>query len=471
MFDVQKGIITVKGPGFLKNRFRIIKCDIINPLSDTEAELIRNGAAVLERKSEKEITAENQNDSPVPDALYIFREKGTSELILKKYINQNNIEIIDRSDQLMLPPFYDIHFHWVQDDVRQMPKENLLNWLSDYVWPYESKFIDPEYSEIKCIQFARKLASAGTLGGACYCSIHSHTADHALKYFKGHFAAGNVLMTMNSPEYLIHTEENAVDSVRQNGEKYRGKYAVTPRFAPTVSPAVMKKCSEYAALNNSFIQTHLSETEEEIDFILSLFRKYRGFEKAGNYTEIYRQCGILGPKTIMGHCIHLSDSELAVLGETGTAAAHCPSSNAPVPELGLGSGLFDFRRAEKAAVKWALASDIGGGPYLSMFDVMRSFVHQNRERGIKEATYIKALYRATAAGAEIMGARESKGNILPGKSADFILIGRPDYTENETAESILNAVIEKNAQKRDKYIETVQSTFLGGIEIFKRKNS
>ena len=441
----------------MKNLFRIIKCSIINPRSDTEAEFIRNGAAVIKISGE-------QNR-------YIFADIGKSSDILKKYRSSNSVEIIDRPDQLMLPPFYDIHFHWVQDDVRQMPKENLLNWLSDYVWPYESKFSDPEYSASKCIKFARKLASAGTLGGLCYCSIHSHTADHALKYFKGNFSAGNVLMTMNSPDYLIQTEENAIDTVKHNTEKYRGKYAVTPRFAPTVSPDVMKKCAEYAALNNSFIQTHLSETEKEIDFVLSLFRKYKGFEKVGNYTEIYRKCGILGPKTIMGHCIHVSDGELAVLGETGTAAAHCPSSNAPVPELGLGSGLFDFRRVENAGVKWALASDMGGGPYLSMFDVMRSFVHQNRERDIREATYIKALYRATAAGAEIMGAGESKGNISPGKSADFILVKSPDYTENETAESILTAVVEKNAQTRDKYIETVQSTFLGGIEIFNRKHS
>ncbi len=132
----------------------------------------------------------------------------------------------------MLPPFYDIHFHWVQDDVREMPKENLLNWLQNYVWPYESKFSREEYSDFKCRQFAEKLTASGTLGGAVYCSIHSHTADHALKYFKGNFIAGNVLMTMNSPGYLSQTEDEAVNLVKIKSLQYGEKYAVTPRFAP-----------------------------------------------------------------------------------------------------------------------------------------------------------------------------------------------------------------------------------------------
>ncbi len=442
----------------MNNPIQIIRCDILNPVSDKSAELIRDGAAVIEL---------TETGSTKPG--YVFKETGSSEDIIKKYSSGSNTEIIDRSGKLLMPPFFDIHFHWVQDDVREMPKENLLNWLRDYVWPYESKFSDPEYSETKCAAFSEKLLSAGTLGGACYCSIHGHTVDHALKYFRGTFKVGNVLMTMNSPSYLTQDEADALDIVYEKSARYKEKYAVTPRFAPTTSPGVMKKCAGTAADNNSFIQSHLSETVNEINFVLSIYRDLEGFKDAGIYTEIYSRCGVLGPRTIMGHCIHVSDAELEILRETGTAIAHCPSSNAPVSEKGLGSGLFDFRKAEKAGVKWALGSDIGGGPYLSMFDVMRSFVHQNREKNIREASYTKALYRATAAGAEILGVGKSKGNIKKGKSADFILIDSPAYRENETAEDILRTVIEEKADKRDRYIDLVQSTFLDGREIFTRK--
>ena len=434
------------------NSIRIIKCSILNPVTDTKAELISKGAAVI-----------SETDSGC-----CFIEKGNLDSIIKKY-SSFNPEIINRADKLMLPPFYDIHFHWVQDDVREMPKEDLLNWLQSYVWPYESKFISEEYSDFKCRQFAEKLVSSGTLGGAVYCSIHSHTADHALKYFKGNFIAGNVLMTMNSPDYLIQTKEDAVNTVKIKSRQYGKKYALTPRFAPTVSPDVMKECSQYAAENKSFIQTHLSETINEIDFVLSNYKKFRNFENADSYTEIYKRCGILGPRTIMGHCIHLSDNEFEMLAETDTAAAHCPSSNAPVEELGLGSGLFDFRKADSKGIRWALASDIGGGPFLSMFDVMRSFVHQNNRAGIMTADYTNALYRSTLAGAEILGFGKTHGSIESGKSADFILIDSPQGVDRKTAEELLKTVIESRSQERKKYADIVKSVFLNGEEIFRRK--
>src|SRR5690606_28078951 len=105
-----------------------------------------------------------------------------------------------------------------------------------------------------------------------------------------------------------------------------------------------------------------------------------------------------------------------------TSVIHCPTSNAPIKERGLGSGLFDFKKTEKAKVRWALGSDIGGGPILSMFDVIRSFVDQNAKKKISGATYVKALYRSTLAGAEILGLGEKAGNLNLGKEANFIVV-------------------------------------------------
>lgn len=444
-----------------QKKYKIILCDLINPVSDNEAELIRNSAVVLKNNSEGD---------PGQDS-FAFFENGKAEYILNRYNSEKGTDILDRRDQLMLPAFFDIHFHWVQDDVRLMPKENLLLWLSEYVWPYEADFINSEYSRQEAVSFGKKLLAAGTLGGACYASIHGHTVDHALENFKGRFAAGNVLMTMNSPDYLTQTEEDAVRLVEEKSSEYRERYAATPRFALTTGPDVMKACSEIARKNNSFIQTHLSETEKEIEAVLSCYRKIDGFEDIKTYTEIYKRCGILSSATIMGHCIHLSDEEYELLSETGTSIAHCPTSNAPVKDSGLGSGLFDFRKAEKAGVKWALASDIGGGPFLSMFDVMRSFVIQNRERGIDDATYVKALYRSTAAGAEILGLNKICGSLDTGKAADFILIDSPAEKEKESAEEILKTAAESRADDRTQYLDLVQSTFFGGTELYLRKKN
>ena len=102
----------------------------------------------------------------------------------------------------------------------------------------------------------------------------------------------------------------------------------------------------------------------------------------------------------MGHGIHLSSSELSMLKKTKTAIAHCPTSNAPISKKGLGSGLFDLKTISKNKIRWALGSDIGAGPYLSMVDVMNSFVSQHKKQGL--ANYTRAFYRATLAGEEII---------------------------------------------------------------------
>jgi guanine deaminase len=430
--------------------YKIILCDFINPINDKKCELTLSGAIVLKRYTWG----------------YKIIEKGSESLIMQKYSSKKSLEVLDKMGQLALPGFFDMHFHWVQDDVRLMPKDNLLEWLSKYTWPYEAKFKDRKYSNNKAMLFSKELLAVGTLGGACYASIHGHTVDHALKYFLGDYTVGNVLMTMNSPEYLTQTEKNAVSLIEKKSEKFKRLYAMTPRFAPTTSPEVMKKGGVFARKNKSFIQTHLSETENEIDYVLSLYKEIPGFEDVKTYTEIYDRCKLLGPQTIMGHGIHLSDVELKVISKTKTKIAHCPTSNAPHREKGLGSGLFDFRKVEKKKIDWALASDIGGGPFLSMFDVMRSFVQQNGKKKIKEATFIKALYRATLKGAEILGKDKKVGNLDAGKEANLIFVDTPKLKDKDSVEEVLKKIVLSKKTKREQYDTLVNSTFYRGEVVF-----
>ncbi|MDD0853169.1 amidohydrolase family protein [Halobacteriovorax sp. GB3] len=434
--------------------YKIILCDYINPLSDKKCEFVKNGALVLKKYKDG----------------YKFVEKGLEKKILPKYASKKSIEVKDAIGQVAMPGFYDMHFHWVQDDVRLMPKDNLLDWLSNYTWPYEAKFKERKYSKEKSASFATELLACGTLGGAVYASIHPHTVDDALKNFVGDYIVGNVLMTMNSPEYLSQTKKNAISSVTKLASKYKEKYAMTPRFAITTHPDVMKESAKIARQNKSFIQTHLSETLNEIDFVKSIYKDIKGFEKVPTYTDIYKKSGVLGKKTIMGHGIYLSKEELKTLAKTQTAVAHCPTSNAPVKEKGLGSGLFDFKFTEKHGVRWALGSDIGGGPFLSMFDVMRSFVEQNEKKKVKGATYIKALYRATMSGAEIMGKEKKTGNLESGKFANFILVDAPKYQDKDKAEEVLKKIIAPMKKKRAEYDKLVNETYFLGQCVFSKND-
>lgn len=423
----------------------IVLTNILNPINDLRCDFHPEFALVLNKGK--------------------IVEFGESYKILKKYENKN-AKIIDRSKYICMPGFFDMHFHWVQDDVRLMPKDSLLTWLSKYTWPYEAKFKSVDYTKKKVVSFTKELIKAGTFGGACYASIHPHTVDYAMENFVGNFVVGNVLMTMNSPKYLTQTEASAIESVSKLSLKYKNSYAMTPRFAITTSPEVMEMGANIARKNKSFIQTHLSETKDEIDFVLSLYKKMPGFENVKSYTEIYQRSKILGPKTIMGHGIYLNENELKILAKTKTVVCHCPTSNAPVSELGLGSGLFDFRKIEKNKIRWALGSDIGGGPYLSMFDVMRSFVSQNQKKKIKEATLIKALYRATLMGATILGVDKQTGNFKKNKQANFIFVDMNNVKPHDNAEVVLKKIINSMKKDRKKLDHLVRESIYLGKTIY-----
>ena len=426
----------------LKNKpsFQFYIAAILNPKSDTVCDYFPEGMLV---------TKDGGKGPKVVEVLNL--KKG-----IKKYESKMSPEnTVAFRHSVLMPGFYDMHFHWVQDDVREMPKDSLLQWLELYTFPAETKFADLGYAKAKAKTFFDRLSRVGTLGGACYSSIHEHAVDAAMAEVKGDFVIGNVLMNMNSPKALTHANSDSLQMVKRLIKRYGRRYVFTPRFAITTSPEVMKKGSKLADLAKCFKQSHLSETPGEIEYVLELYRKMPGFEKVESYTDISQKTGMLGKRSLMGHGIHLSKKELKTLSKTGTTIIHCPTSNAPIEEKGLGSGLFDFKKTEKAKVRWALGSDIGGGPFLSMFDVMQSFVHQHTRQKVKGATYVKALYRATLAGAEVLGLAKSAGNLSPKKDVNFIVVPFSAGKMPKKAEVLLSELMDPVGEYRHQYDEMV----------------
>lgn len=422
---------------------------ILNPLSDTKCEYLPQGLLVVKKGKIKDV---------------LSFDKGQ-----KKYSSEmTHANTKDFGHSLIMPGFFDMHFHWVQDDVREMGKDSLMEWLEKYTFPTEAKYSNKDYSEKKAKGFFKKLSMNGTIGGAVYSSIHENALHAAMDHVKGEFVIGNVLMNMNSPKNLTQTNEESLSLTKKLIKKYGDRHCFTPRFAITTTPEVMKKGAKMADKAKCFKQTHLSETPAEIDFVLSIYKNLPGYEKVSSYTEIYEKSGMLGKRSLMGHGIHLSDKELKLLSKTQTSVIHCPTSNAPIKEKGLGSGLFDFKKTEKAKVRWALGSDIGGGPFLSMFDVMRSFVDQNKKKGVTGATFVKALHRSTLVGAEIMGLEKQAGNFKKNKDANFIVVPLKKNVSARNAEEALLKVIGQHKLARKNYGSLVSYTCYQGKFIYSK---
>ncbi|MBT3237037.1 MAG: amidohydrolase family protein [Bdellovibrionales bacterium] len=426
---------------------KVIRASLLNPVSDQQVDLLPDTLLVL---------------TPSADDTGDKIELMGNEEELASYLHpKSEYQIVDLRNYILIPGLIDLHFHWVQDAVRSAPKESLLEWLKNHTWPTEAKFADLDYSQLSAAKFSAELIKNGTMAGCCYSSIHDHTIDHIKNSFVGDFIVGTVIMTINSPDYLTQDPDEVIRVVTKRCQQLQAEYAVTPRFAPTVDPATLTAIGESAMKNGSFIQTHLAETKDEIDYVLSIFRQFPLFSDVNSYTDIYHRCKLLTPKTIMGHAIHLDESEWQLLAQTGTAIAHCPTSNAPLKELGLGSGLFNYQMADHYNIKWGLASDIGAGPHLSMFDVIRSFVEQNRRAGLNP-TYTQGLFRSTLASAEIMGQKDLLGSFAPGKWANWLMLSGPNLNSKLDGEGVLSSLIGNKQQSRSDFYQLIQGRYYRG---------
>ncbi|ULR45106.1 guanine deaminase [Rhizobium sp. K102] len=327
---------------------------------------------------------------------------------------------IDHRPHLILPGFIDMHLHFPQMQVIASYAANLLEWLNTYTFPEECRFVESAHAERIATHFYDELIRHGTTTAVAYCSVHKTSADaffaEAMKR-NMRMVGGKVMMDRNAPQGLLDTPEMGYDETRQVIADWHGKgrnhVAITPRFAITSTPAQMEATSALAReFPDLHIQTHLSENQDEIKFTCELY------PEAIDYTDIYARYGLLGPKSLFGHAIHLSEREADVMSETGSVAVHCPTSN-----LFLGSGLFPLKalaRREKA-VRIGVATDIGGGSSYSMLRTMDEAYKIQQLLG-ERLNPLESYYLMTRGNAEALSLADRIGTLDPGTDADLVVL-------------------------------------------------
>lgn len=343
----------------------------------------------------------------------------------KNHINQYpEAKLYDYSGKLLLPGFIDSHLHFPQTEMIASFGEQLLDWLTDYTFPVERKFADPQYASHIAKIFVRQLHRHGTTTGMVYSSVHKQAADALFQEAASHnmlLIAGKVCMDRNSPDWLQDTPQSAqqdsAELIQKWHNKGRLKYAITPRFAPTSSHEQLHALGELAQqYPDVFIQTHLSENHNEIAWVKELFPERK------NYLDVYDHYGLVRKGAVFGHGIHLEQSEWQRLQETQASIAFCPTSN-----LFLGSGLFDLAKAEQQEVPVMLATDVGGGTSFSMLKTMGEAYKICQLKG-NQMDPMHGLYLMTQGAALGLGLENSIGNLNPGTAADFVILD-PEFDE------------------------------------------
>ncbi|WP_347557176.1 guanine deaminase [Robbsia sp. KACC 23696] len=328
--------------------------------------------------------------------------------------------IHDWRGRIVMPGFIDTHLHFPQTEMIGSPAPGLLPWLEHYTFPTERAFEDSAHAQTIADVFIDELLRNGTTTAMVYCSVHPQSVDALFEVCAARdlrMIAGKVMMDRHCPPWLSDTAERGAQEsealIARWHNKQRLAYAITPRFAPTSTSAQLAVAGALAKqYPDTYIQSHVAENRDEVAWVKELFPTAR------SYLNVYDQVGLLRERAMYGHCIYLDDDDRARMAETGAAAAVCPTSN-----LFLGSGLFDFEKAQRSGMPITLATDVGGGTSFSMLATMNEAYKVARMGGYYlDAT--RMFYLSTLGAARALHLEGQVGSLAVGNEADFIVVDR-----------------------------------------------
>ena len=326
----------------------------------------------------------------------------------------------DYGEALVLPGFIDAHVHFPQYRMLAAPGKDLLDWLNRFTFPEERRYASAAHARAGAEAFLDRLVQHGTTAAVVFSTVHRSAAGilfEAAERRRVAIVSGKTMMDRNAPEALRDDPDSGARDSEALIERWhrrgRLRYAITVRFAVTSTEAQLRAAGALAArYPDCHVHTHLSESEGECALVR------RQFPWAEDYTGVYDRFGLLGPRSLLAHGIHLSERECARLHETGSTVVHCPTSN-----TFLGSGLFDAGHVGHPArpVRIGIATDVGGGTSYSMLHTLGEAYKVAMLRGRKPSAH-DLYHQATRGNAMHLGLEEEIGVLEPGRWADVVVL-------------------------------------------------
>ncbi|MEZ4469515.1 MAG: guanine deaminase [bacterium] len=322
-----------------------------------------------------------------------------------------------------LPGFVDTHVHFPQTRIIGSATGPLLDWLASSVFPEEARFKERAYAEVVAAEFCESLLRQGTTCASIFSSSDPGATDvlfSALATVGFQADVGLTLMDRGAPPEVLLAAGPALEAAETLVARWHGRrlrFAVTPRFALSCSPALLRGAGDLAARHDLPIQTHLAENPAEIAEVA------RQFPGSHDYLDVYADHGLCGPRSLFAHCVHLRDGAWDRLAGADAAVSHCPDSN-----FFLGSGCMPLDAPRSRGVRLGLGTDVGAGRSFSLRRVAASAYDAALITG-SAATGEELLWLATAGGARALGLGDQVGRLAAGFSADLVALAAPPDRE------------------------------------------
>ena len=266
------------------------------------------------------------------------------EKALEKY--QPSV-LVERPDHVLIPGFVNTHTHAAMTLLRGLADDLPLEaWLRDGVWPAEKRWVSAEM-----VRDGTALAIAEMLSAGITCFSDQYffpeiVAETAVDL--------NMRAMVGTPvvEFPTSWARSAEEYLRKGSDLVHDPYVEHPLISSCYAPHSMSALSdesftELRVLADQLdvpVQIHLHETGAEIAASLRQTGK-RPLERLD-------ELGLVNASLLAVHAVHMTDTEVARIAESGVNIAHCPRSN-----LKLASGIAPIARYRSAGINVAIGTD------------------------------------------------------------------------------------------------------------------
>lgn len=326
-------------------------------------------------------------------------------------------QVLDASGMYVFPALINTHTHLYQTLLKGMGDDrDLMNWIDVLINP-----VVPHLT--------KELVSVGAKLGAME-ALHSGTTT-VLDYM------------VDIPDTEIY--DAIIEAAEEVGVRlYLGRgLSNLPRKGQANATPITESLQDVRRLRNrykerimlapnmSFVLTQealqaIRRVAEEEDFLITLHTNEVPYDNLAirrthnmSNVEYLESLGLLSPRLLAVHCVHLTESEVQLFAQYGVAVSYNPVSN-----MYLGSGFPPVHRMKACGLRIGLATD--GAASNNSQDMIEALKFAALyPKGVLQDPHVitarDVLHMATRGAAEAMGLSDQLGSLEPGKKADFFL--------------------------------------------------
>ncbi|WP_237152789.1 amidohydrolase [Oryzibacter oryziterrae] len=328
-------------------------------------------------------------------------------------IGSNAHEVIDAPDRILMPGLINMHCHAADGLFRGLVEDLPLEpWLQT-VWKAEGAILNRTTCRLGSELGLAELLLSGVTSVMDMFWFPEETVA-AARSLGMRIAAGGIFFDYPGMDGKL------VDRRKADAEAFFASHpadgfvfsGTLPHGTYTVGPEQLTVAGALARANEGFFCTHAAETLAEQATVTERYGR--------RVIEHLDALDLLGPRSVLAHCVHLSDGEIDLLAKSGTHVVHNPTSN-----LKLASGFARIPDMLKVGINLTLGTDGAiSGNDLDMWLAMRlaATLHKATSGDAAAVSTAETLRMATINGARALGAADRLGSLEVGKEADFLLL-------------------------------------------------